>query len=144
MTSPRGKDKKPTLFSTFTQHDLALRKEATEVAKSQSAQVSDNGSEEERPSWIFRVVNHHWFDAFFSVVVITNSIFIGIDVELNPSAMGSRSSVIVVIQYIYTLLFCIELVSVPQPWAETTTVPRSGCGPRLTCSSSPPLCGKSS
>jgi len=110
VTSSRSKDKKPTLFSTFTQHDLALRQEATEVAASQSAQVSDNGSEEERPSWVVRVVNHHWFDAFFSVVVITNSIFIGIDVELNPSAMGSRSSVIVVIQYIYTLLFCIELV----------------------------------
>ncbi|CAE7025570.1 Scn11a [Symbiodinium sp. CCMP2456] len=110
VPSPRGKDKKPTLFSTFTQHDLALRQEATEVAASQSAQVSDNGSEEERPSWVFRVVNHHWFDAFFSAVVITNSIFIGIDVELNPSAMGSRSSVIVVIQYIYTLLFFIELV----------------------------------
>ena len=32
-------------------------------------EVSDNGSEEERPSWVVRVVNHHWFDAFFSVVV---------------------------------------------------------------------------
>ena len=105
------------------------------------------GSEQARPPWIVRVVNHAWFDPFFSVVVlpggilslrspwlegimsclhmpctlvfkmylratgaeaayqqsqaefpffrITNSVFIGIDVELNPSAMGPRSSIIV-------------------------------------------------
>ncbi|CAE7434911.1 SCN11A [Symbiodinium natans] len=71
-------------------------------------QVSE-GSEQARPPWIVRVVNHAWFDPFFSVVVITNSVFIGIDVELNPSAMGPRSSIIVAVQYFYTFLFCLEL-----------------------------------
>ncbi|CAE7665595.1 Scn4a, partial [Symbiodinium pilosum] len=56
------------------------------------------------------MVTHPRFDVFFSLVVVTNSIFIGIDVQLNPAALDATPPALVAIQYFYTFLFCMELV----------------------------------
>jgi len=110
----RSKDKKPTLFSTWTAHDLLLRKGADEVAASQSQGVSGNhvdaGPAQTKEGFFRRMVMNPWFDPVFSVVVITNSIFIGIDVQLNPSALETSPPQIVAIHYLYTFLFCVELL----------------------------------
>eukprot|EP00438_Fugacium_kawagutii_P010729 Skav213180 [mRNA] locus=scaffold11:222245:222628:- [translate_table: standard] len=46
---------------------------------------------------------------FFSAVVITNAIFIGIDVERSLEDPGPRPLAFRIVQTLYTLLFCSEL-----------------------------------
>ena len=66
--------------------------------------------ESPRDPFIKRMVEHPYFDVAFSVVVITNSIFIGVDVQMNPSALEPRPLSIQVVQYAYTALFTLELI----------------------------------
>eukprot|EP00439_Symbiodinium_sp_Y106_P073061 s322_g13.t1 len=108
----RKDDKKPTLFSTFTTHDMQLRMEATNVSASHSVQATQEWvpPPANLQSRFVKSVKSNSFDVFFSMVVISNAIFIGIDVQLNPTmAMSPRTPVMVAVQYFYTVLFCIEL-----------------------------------
>ncbi|CAE7204681.1 unnamed protein product, partial [Symbiodinium sp. KB8] len=60
---------------------------------------------------IGKLVKHPGFDLFFAAVVITNAIFIGIDVQrTTEAATGDRPAGYMVVGYIYTLLYIAELV----------------------------------
>lgn len=106
--SNRSGKKKPTLFSTFTQFDLG--KKATAMNAEETYASEDPASMEFKEPWAKRFVGNPRFDAFFALVVITNSIFIGVDVQINPSAYGLRQTPIMIFQGIYTFLFTLELI----------------------------------
>ena len=55
-------------------------------------------------------VHHPAFDLFFAFVVVTNSVFIGVEVEQGLDSLGTRPVVIYVFQYAYSTLFTLELV----------------------------------
>ncbi|CAE7259013.1 unnamed protein product [Symbiodinium natans] len=64
-----------------------------------------------------RIVKHPGFDLFFAAVVITNAIFIGVDVQQATSAYGqeataaySRPAIYMIVGYFYTALYIAELV----------------------------------
>jgi len=104
----RKNEKKPTLFSTFTQFDLSKRRTAMNAEEGFNSEALSD--ESPRDPFIKRMVEHPYFDVAFSVVVITNSIFIGVDVQMNPSALEPRPLSIQVVQYAYTALFTLELI----------------------------------
>jgi len=98
--------KKPTLFSTFTQFDLQKRDKAMNAEENYESEVPP--SSVHQVSWARRVVDDTRFDVFFAAVVITNSLFIGVDVQMNPSAYGARPLWIQIAQFVYTILFSVE------------------------------------
>lgn len=59
--------------------------------------------------WLQGVVSHPLFDFFFALIVITNSIFIGVEVQQALDSDGPRPLAIYIFQYIYTFLFSMEL-----------------------------------
>eukprot|EP00439_Symbiodinium_sp_Y106_P051369 s4633_g6.t2 len=97
----------PHLFKTFSQTELSRRREAKAVSAERS--VTAAMSSEAPPYCAERLVKHPVFDLFFTVVVITNSIFIGVELQLSMST-GCRSIPVQAVQYVYTLLFTLELV----------------------------------
>lgn len=56
-----------------------------------------------------RITRHVAFDIFFGAVVVTNAIFIGIDVGFHVGQSKSRDVSFKVIQYVYTLAFTVEI-----------------------------------
>ncbi|CAE7353892.1 Lmf1, partial [Symbiodinium sp. CCMP2456] len=97
----------PHLFKTFSQTELSRRREAKAVSVERS--VTAAMSSEAPPYCAERLVKHPGFDLFFTVVVVTNSIFIGVELQLSMST-GCRSIPVQAVQYVYTLLFTLELV----------------------------------
>ncbi|CAK9056762.1 unnamed protein product [Durusdinium trenchii] len=63
----------------------------------------------EESSCLSKLVKHRLFESFFGVVVLTNAIFIGIDVDLSARET-SRPMALRVMQYIYAVLFTSELL----------------------------------
>ena len=57
----------------------------------------------------FRLVRSNIFEMFFMCVVVTNCIFIGVEVELNRQPQGNSPVIIQTVQYVYTTLFTLEL-----------------------------------
>ncbi|CAE7729046.1 CACNA1G [Symbiodinium pilosum] len=122
-TSSRGNGKArrpsftPQLFSTFTHFDLGLQIEAARADGEQSrkrfALMKNNtrsNGEIEDPC-ITKLVQHVAFEAFFAVVVVVNSLFLGIEVQLQLTEGAAVNSELVrVVQYTFTALFTIELV----------------------------------
>ncbi|CAE7873500.1 Cacna1c, partial [Symbiodinium sp. KB8] len=104
----------PKLFSTFTQFDLNLKEGAASVdadeAKKHKIRMSIMEEDQENVPWLRGIVDHPGFDLFFATVVITNSIFIGVEVQENLSNDGSNSVAIQVIRNVYTVLFTVELI----------------------------------
>ena len=62
-----------------------------------------------REGCLKRIVKHSGFDFFFAFVVLSNSIFIGVEVQLGLEIQGSRPLAIYIFQYAYTFLFSVEL-----------------------------------
>ncbi|CAE7661271.1 Cacna1c, partial [Symbiodinium sp. CCMP2456] len=104
----------PKLFSTFTQFDLNLKEGAASVdadeAKKHKIRMSIMEEDQENMPWLRGIVDHPGFDLFFATVVITNSIFIGVEVQENLSNDGSNSVAVQVIRNVYTFLFTVELI----------------------------------
>ncbi|CAE7691948.1 unnamed protein product [Symbiodinium sp. CCMP2592] len=103
-------------FHTFTQADLALKQRAADVDSKRTrrlfqAKSSLEGIEhDERRRGLQRLIDHAAFDGFFALLVVTNTIFIGIEVQETMSNTGVRPTIFYVVQYIYTALFTIELI----------------------------------
>ncbi|CAE7326729.1 unnamed protein product, partial [Symbiodinium pilosum] len=57
-----------------------------------------------------RLAQHQAFEAFFALVVVSNAVFIGIDVNYSVSHPEPRPRSFQVVQYTYTALFCFELL----------------------------------
>eukprot|EP00913_Durusdinium_trenchii_P003421 g3168.t1 len=101
----------PQLFKTFSQNDMTKRKKAHAASARRSLSMGEslNLQLEPEPSRVQNMVRHPGFDLFFTVVVITNSIFIGVELQLSV-AHPKEDFLAVIIQYLYTLLFTGELV----------------------------------
>ncbi len=69
-----------------------------------------------QPGCVKRIVSHAGFDFFFAFVVLTNSVFIGVEVQLGLENQGERPLGIYIFQYAYTLLFSLELAM--RLWAD--------------------------
>ncbi|CAE7464953.1 Cacna1c [Symbiodinium natans] len=106
----------PKLFSTFTQFDLSLKEGAANVDADEAIKhkirmsIMESHDSEEGRSCVRHVVGHPGFDLFFATVVLTNSVFIGIEVQENLSNDGENSILIQVLRNVYTFLFSVELV----------------------------------
>ena len=101
----------PQLFKTFEQDDLGKRKmaQAASVRRSASMDSQLQVDQEERPGRCYQLVKHPAFDLFFTIVVITNSIFLGIELQLQVSEPTKEYEAVQVVQYLYTALFTVEL-----------------------------------
>ena len=69
----------PSIFNSYTQHDLDLKLDAQKVHSRMS--ICHTERDIPRPPRIQQIVSHPGFDIFFGFVVVTNSIFIGIEVQ---------------------------------------------------------------
>eukprot|EP00435_Cladocopium_sp_Y103_P004160 s2829_g1.t1 len=109
----------PLSYTSFASHDLKL-KECTEVAdaklsrrKFASQKTRSVPEGQKMPNCVTTMVQNPAFDAFFGFVVITNAVFIGIDLEmtLSPEAPDlSLYAAFRMVQYLYTILFTVELL----------------------------------
>lgn len=66
---------------------------------------------EVKESCLARVVRSHWFDLLCALVVISNSIFLGVEVEMSISSGGKWNPTLQAIQYIYSAWFLLELLA---------------------------------
>ncbi|CAL1169802.1 unnamed protein product [Cladocopium goreaui] len=104
----------PNLFSSFEQFDKSLKRVAARAdsahRKRKYASVRQKDSlKGAREGCLKRIVKHSGFDFFFAFVVLSNSIFIGVEVQLGLEIQGSRPLAIYIFQYAYTFLFSVEL-----------------------------------
>lgn len=84
------------------------RQEVTErIRRDASMRVSKKV--EKVPSALERLVKHPFFETFFGVVVLSNAIFIGVDVHMS-ALQASNSESLRLVQYIYAALFTVELI----------------------------------
>ncbi|CAE7808134.1 Cacna1h, partial [Symbiodinium sp. CCMP2592] len=117
------------LFSTFSHYDLALHAvaETQEGAHSRmmynSMSLRDVG-DDRKESCVQRIVHASAFDLLCAIAVMTNSIFIGIEVQLSLSADNDVATSIHVIQYVYAAWFFLELAM--RIWADGCSI---FCGP---------------
>lgn len=102
----------PQLFKTFEQDDLGKRKQAQAASVRRSASMDSQlqVDMEQAPSRVYKLVKHPAFDLFFTIVVITNSIFLGIELQLHVSEPEKEYVAVQVVQYLYTALFTVELL----------------------------------
>lgn len=109
----------PEVFHTFTEADLALRAKAAAVEGSVNRQLFAGNSEEpaskKRSFWdrchrrMRKLVSSHAFDMFFALVVVSNSLFMGIEVEFAIQSPDNLPVGLEIAQYLYAVLFTIEL-----------------------------------
>ena len=97
----------PSIFNSYTKHDLDLKEDAQKVHSRMSVYQSERLTVPRKPC-VQGIVNHPAFDAFFAFVVVTNSIFIGFDVQRSIEDPSTPLS-IKLAQYFYTVLFATEL-----------------------------------
>ncbi|CAE7037917.1 unnamed protein product [Symbiodinium natans] len=95
-------DRKESAAMLHAQH--AMRKFASKVSR------GVHHVQKHTDSCLKRVMQHQAFEGFFALVVISNAIFIGIDVHQSVSIEGPRPVSFQVVQYTYTVLFCMELI----------------------------------
>lgn len=112
----RAKKKRPSftpqLFKTFSQTDLTKKKKAHAASMRRSASMDTGNTaivEEKPPNWAKRLVTRSAFDLAFTLVVVTNSIFIGVELQLSVSEPNATHTGVQIVQYVYTALFTIEL-----------------------------------
>lgn len=58
-----------------------------------------------------KLVNSPGFDVFFALVVIANAVYIGFDVQRGLTDSGSRPLAYQILQYLFTILFTVELAT---------------------------------
>lgn len=110
----------PKLFSTFTQFNLALKDNAESVhaersrrmfaSTRQETSLRSSPLRESCDAACRRIVDSSAFDIFFALVVFTNSVFIGVEVQVGLGGDDQRPLAMQIIQYTYTGLFTLELL----------------------------------
>lgn len=105
----------PRIFTSYTNDDLA------HAAMANIADANQNRSKycaektgcvdiaRDDRSCAERIVKNNVFDLVCALVVISNLIFLGVEVEISISSQGQRQTTIQVIGYAYTLWFLLEL-----------------------------------
>jgi len=108
LRSPGEQSVAASLFTSYSQEDLQQKMEASNAVT--PLRQSKVEVPKAQASLLQRLTRHIAFDIFFGLVVISNAIFIGIDVgnevgQDNPRPLGLQ-----VVQYIYTVAFTVEIV----------------------------------
>jgi len=101
----------PQLFSTFTDYDLALQEKTDlrEAVRSRAmfAIRSVRNGDEPLCAWI---VKNNAFDMFCAFMVVSNCIYLGVEVEMGISMRDGLPQWMMVIGYIYSFWFLVELL----------------------------------
>lgn len=100
------------LFQTFEQEDRSRQREAKRVSLRHSATLAEMGANpkpSEQQGILQKIVKSTVFEMFFALVVVLNSVFIGIEVEVSISSFATRPPEIYLAQYIFACLFTVEL-----------------------------------
>eukprot|EP00439_Symbiodinium_sp_Y106_P023795 s3983_g2.t3 len=100
------------ILRTYTDEDLD-RQVASRTYHEQLAEQVAIGFQKMQmhtDSCIKRIAQHDAFEFFFAMVVVSNAVFIGVDVQHTISHPGPRPLSYRVTQYIYTALFLFELM----------------------------------
>ena len=113
-----SRDAEYKTLCTYTSFDGQLREGADSVAASvsrkQFAETTGkqhvHSEEARRPCTVKGMVENPFFDIFFGMVVLTNAVFIGIDLQERLSNQGEQPLSLRIVQYFYALLFAIELI----------------------------------
>lgn len=110
--SPGEQSLAPSLFTSYSQDDMLAKLDAS---KAQSPRISETNEDCETPikrvTCLQRITRHVGFDIFFGVVVVTNAIFIGIDVQTNVGNESTERPVgILAVRYFYTVAFTTEIL----------------------------------
>mmetsp|Transcript_45394 Transcript_45394/g.106210 ORF Transcript_45394/g.106210 Transcript_45394/m.106210 type:complete len:572 (-) Transcript_45394:31-1746(-) len=104
-----------TKVPSYTEEDLQLQASAMKQASSRKKRrFSTRSVVGVHPpgGWQLRkLVQHQAFEAFFALVVLSNAVFIGIEVQMEADAevISARPGWLYVVQYSYTVLFVLEL-----------------------------------
>ncbi|CAE7204685.1 Sodium channel protein type 11 subunit alpha [Symbiodinium microadriaticum] len=104
---------------SYTEEDSQLRVDADQAESMTmrqrfSVHVGDYGTPRRRlggptMSWASLIVQNPTFDAFFGLVVMANSIFIGMDIQWVLGDQGPRPTSYTILHYSFSLLFLLEL-----------------------------------
>ncbi|CAE7517566.1 Cacna1i [Symbiodinium natans] len=100
----------PQLFKTFSQAELKLKRDAQKESKRHSMTTRSGSMADPGERGLPAFVKAPAFDVFFTCVVIVNSIFIGVELQVSLSSPDGTPVPIAVIQYIFTFLFLMELI----------------------------------
>ena len=98
----------PLRFQTFEEEENRRREAALQETQMHSSM--EKSSEIVKTGFLTRLVKSNRFELFFTCVVLTNSVFIGIEVELSLQNSGGSVLVIQMVQGLYTALFTAELL----------------------------------
>ncbi|CAE7402413.1 Scn11a [Symbiodinium natans] len=110
--SKRGKQ---NLFSTFSHYDLALQDVAERVEGLRSrimfhnARLSMDPGDNKDPI-VQRIVHTHAFDIFCALVVISNSIFLGVETEWSITRPDVIPQSFQIVSTVYACFFTLELM----------------------------------
>lgn len=100
------------LVSTFTAWNFETGGPAMpKFCRANISRTETGHAVQDKEGYIERLVKHPAFDIFFTLIVITNSLFIGIELQVsvdNPE--GPPPLAIQSMLYLYTFLFLLELV----------------------------------
>ncbi|CAJ1405750.1 unnamed protein product [Effrenium voratum] len=103
----------PKLFSTFSRFDLNLQQAAAQADAQLNRQrfaASRGGTEDIEKRFLGPLVQHPAFDLFFGLVVVTNAVFIGIEVQEQIRTGDHTNELLSTVSYFYTVVFLVELL----------------------------------
>eukprot|EP00439_Symbiodinium_sp_Y106_P017141 s1087_g2.t1 len=115
LPSPKQSKSKGSLLTSYTVEDLAHKDEALtthgQYSRNKFNKRTDKAGQVDTDGCVKKMVRHQAFEAFFAAVVITNAVFIGLDVQfaVGADSEAERSSEMQIIGYVYTGLFTAEL-----------------------------------
>mmetsp|Transcript_27529 Transcript_27529/g.64164 ORF Transcript_27529/g.64164 Transcript_27529/m.64164 type:complete len:587 (+) Transcript_27529:42-1802(+) len=104
-----------TLLTSYTVEDLQHKDDALithgKYSRNKFSTRTDRAGEVDNVRCLSKLVRHQAFEGFFALVVISNAVFIGLDVQFQlGDATAQRSLEMQIIQYVYTFLFLMELI----------------------------------
>lgn len=98
----------PSIFNSYTQHYLGLRQDAQKVHSRMSVYQTEVAVP--HTPLAQRIVGHPAFDIFFGFVVMTNAVFLGVEVQRSITDPNPHV-ILKTLQYIYAALFVVELAT---------------------------------
>ena len=99
----------PRLFKTFGEQDRSRQANAHRMSMRHSVPAdSELNNKKKKQSELDKIVKSPWFEMFFTFVVVTQAIFIGLEVEANRDSY-EHVLWMQVVQYAYAAIFTVEL-----------------------------------
>jgi len=109
-----GRNAAGRLFSTFSHYDLALQDVAERVEGVRNRLTFGESSgfsiTSQKMPLVQKIVHTHAFDVFCAVVVMSNSVFLGIEVQLSIQDPGELPQYMQIVTFSYAGFFLLELL----------------------------------